>query len=112
MAESRPELKVLTQIRAVEPLYERLIVRRGEDGPPPGFMLDIPADRLFQRRIEVVDGFPAQAAQLRGVQAIAPVVRAASRIADALNERFRLAQKLQEPVRDLDVGPLAVRADV
>ena len=39
-------------------------------------------------------------------------MRAAARVADVLDQRFRLAEQFQQAMRDLQVGAFAVRADV
>src|SRR5579871_1377019 len=106
------KLKILTQILAIEALNECLIVRLGDDFAPPGLIVHIPADCLLQRRLELIDGLPAQRPEFTCVDAVALIVRPTARIPNGFDKYFRLTEQLEQAVCDLQVVHLAVRADV
>jgi len=64
------------------------------DGPPPPFIVFIPAHRFGYGLLKWVRGLPAQRFGLGAIQRIPAVV--AGPVGHALDERFRLAQEIQD----------------
>ena len=80
------------------------------DGPPPGLVAHVPVDGRGEAVVEGGLRFPAQRAQLRGVERVAAVVARAVR--DRGDERRRPVEGAQDAVRQVEVGGRVPAADV
>src|SRR4029434_5128016 len=98
------------------PLFVLSLVVRLERGialldrTPPPFVLSIPRDRVLQPGLEWHLGCPADAAQFRRIETIAPVVPRP--IGDRLDQRSWFAEPFEDAVGEVDVHDIVAAADV
>src|SRR3972149_8797457 len=81
------------------------------DAPPPSLVLLIPANRLKKPGLEGVARRPMQLAfELTGIDRVSPIVPQPVR--HMSDQRIRLVEGPEDQTSYVDIGPLAIAADI
>src|SRR5579862_2322548 len=112
---AKPAAPVTSTTRPTLPPVLSLVVRLELrvllfDRTPPPLVAAVPVDRAEQAGVERFLRCPSECAKLRRVEAVPAVV--AGTIRHRLDERRRLAELLEDPVREVDVHHVVAAADV